>query len=1128
MRSKRTLLLLIIFSGTIFPFFLMQTPAASASWLSQGTKASLGPVGLSCYDPAIGVDSDGVFHYVYTLYVPENNSYDIAYGNNSEGVVQDYKELSLGYATNNTKSDLSIDNNNIYVVWQGKNTSLSGDDYEIYYTNNSGNALKDNVIDITDDEGESTDPSIVVVNDYVFVSYYNSTSDDIRIKTNFGENTLTGSAIDPTSGSGCSNGTLSLWKSPDASEWRVDLGYINSDGTINRTYISNGTTGIEEDFTENEETYTQPNSATDLAIASNEKLAAISYVENNNIFITNSSDVTHNKQITSNTYDEGNLDITLNENNVTAIYFVRNKSADSSVIMSTNNLANYYNQLEPIINKDVVPDSDDGLHISGFDVESFSGEGTFIMYDASVSDGSDYGNFVLYYNSWTSLYNDGSGSYSNYEIYENLQGNIKNTGFLIEGLQFSYNTSSETSFDLKIRLEDTVTNVTWENTTTIDGNGGKDYNITVFQPGDYFIARNPVILYLENASNQQDLIKFELDPTQFSEDEINTTSNTENETLPYYMYQISNEGFEGTLFFYDLEDYAGLDSLIWQRDDDAANGISTGEFHPYRHVDMYKFRMDAGERYNMSLTADGTGSENCRLMIFNSTTQITSPDNALFNRNTSSNNGTYFTLDNNEGEKDYYVVIENLQYGATYDYSFEHHLCPMTADLLSPTNLTYTKESEMEFSWDVNPNEGGVVEPDSEDPYLFQLYDSSMNPKWNSDEDLSDPLNETEKSLNLSLIDELELTDGVYYWSIIIKGENGHNSKEIFHELRLDTEAPDRPNMYTPDTYFEIPQFQVNWTEPSDGPFNVSHYELYRGKTSDFSCTPDKLISVEDTLTKTSYREQNMDTEVYYYKVIAVDHVGQKSEPSDAGRYVVAIAGYPDPAGQNFKVLTGNHLEYQFVDVYDKDTKDPSELFAEFNGRNYQINSYIHFWLSSVSSDAVIPVRGNLYKRESTTTAEQAGTGFELVGKEVDTFPLVTSPDTEYQKVVFDVFLARNFEGKSFNYEMKDTKYFDTFQAVDVVVHSYSTNIDYNQEKMSDINFEYDSAIFVVDKNTGVLIELTIYNSKDDKGYALKLTDTNIPLTTFNFIWIPFIIVGILGIVAAIINQIVKRMERRL
>ena len=70
-------------------------------------------------------------------------------------------------------------------------------------------------------------------------------------------------------------------------------------------------------------------------------------------------------------------------------------------------------------------------------------------------------------------------------------------------------------------------------------------------------------------------------------------------------------------------------------------------------------------------------------------------------------------------------------------------------------------------------------------------------------------------------------------------------------------------------------------------------------------------------------------------------------------------------------------------------------------------------------------------------------------------------------------------------------------------------------------------AIFIVDANTGVLIEMTFYDDRAEKGFSLKLINTNIGLSRIYWWLIPLIIVATLGVIAAIINAIIKKLEKR-
>jgi hypothetical protein len=275
-------------------------------------------------------------------------------------------------------------------------------------------------------------------------------------------------------------------------------------------------------------------------------------------------------------------------------------------------------------------------------------------------------------------------------------------------------------------------------------------------------------------------------------------------------------------------------------------------------------------------------------------------------------------------------------------------------------------------------------------------------------------------------------------------------------------------------------------------------------------------------------------SEVYYFKVIAVDLVGLKSDPSAAAMYVVSIGDYVSPFGQEFKVLPGDILEYQLVDIIDAKNRDPDTLMISFMGMTLQINSLLLFYVQSATDEQIIPVRGEIQRKWRNLTAEQLNLDYETVATGRDLFPFVATADVEYQKNLTELYIQRDLELLSrnevralFQYEQKKTLFFDWFTTTNVVVHTYFKTIDYNKEKLSSISFSYDSFIFVYDANTGVLIEMTQYNYGTDKGFSFKLIHTNVGLTYIAWWIIPLIIATILGIIAAIFNQIVKKLERR-
>ena len=587
-----------------------------------------------------------------------------------------------------------------------------------------------------------------------------------------------------------------------------------------------------------------------------------------------------------------------------------------------------------------------------------------------------------------------------------------------------------------------------------------------------------------------------------------------------------------TLFIYDVADYKDFPDMIWVRDDVEAEIPNTGTLDLDNQVDCYKLRLGAGESYNLSLTATGADSEECRISVFNHTQQITNNGEALWTYDTKTNNGSHFQIWTENQATDFFIVIENLEYGATYDYTLEHIICPLTAELQSPNNAEYINLAQVTFEWELDDPKFDSTDIDR---CILEIWDESNNLKYSTEYDNDATLDGDNSSISIYIFDYILgkpsvnnthklSTDGHYYWQVKFVSNNYQWSKGFLRLFNLDTTNPSVPELYEPDQtdYSRTGDYTVNWSVADDGPvFEIDYYKVYRGKTEDFVCDDYSLLTISPWR-KTEYKEYDMKTETYYYKVIAVDHVGLESLESESARYIVSIGGYVEPFDQDFVVLAGDYVEYQFVDVIDGDLKDPNDLYAEFKGRTFQMNTIIHFWLSQVSADSIIPVRGNFYMKWMNTTAEQLEEGFLLIENNVDMFPLIVSTDTHYQRKIFELFCNRTFTNSTFEHKKSNTWYFDQFSAIDVVVHTFYKNVNYE----ADI-FQNDMAIFVVDARTGVVIEFTFYDDRAEKGFSLKLINTNIGLSRFYWWLIPLIIVSVLGIIAAIINGIVKKLEKR-
>jgi len=1126
----------------------------SASWLGDSQIITRPNSTFDFDEPSICFDENGTMYYLYTQNFALAGLHEIYFGNTSAG-----KELSDTYDLNDlcltggsggiynmsdcNYGDIAYSNGTIHMVWQGIPESAGDHEIAYTYTNNTNGEPLNNIIEISNsaDDGDY-DPTITALdNDTIFIAFYDSTTgtDDVRMSTNFAGGSIT-NLVDPRAGrtGHGTNAKPKLSAFVNETYWRIDLAYIDTSNNIAYNYLEKGDDSL-ADMQGRDATIDVANAITDLDIDSGPDMAAFCFVADEDIWVANSTALGSPKLIENNAITEGDPDVVINDNHIITAFFVRNYTDDNQII-SVDNYATFFDNQDAIITKTQLPDLElgtvTGAHISGLDAELCQGDQVIILYDAREEFNAEFKYHRLFVTGYGNLYNDGDGDYNQYSWEETLGDSIYSKDSIIEGIQISYNVSSGNDVPIKIKLTDMVTNQTWENTTILDGAGGYVQKIRFWNPnGSYFIAQNPFWVEILNGSTMDDLVKIEVDPLLFSNGTANSTSDYENGTVPY-MVHYENTDLHFTIFLFD---YFGEKGTTLRREDNMPpTDFHSDTFDSDNYIDLFKFYMEGGEKYNMSITTTGAGSNNsCRFMIFNDSQQITDPSKAIYNITiNSTNNGTYVPL-SAASSKTYYVVIQNLVYNESYSYTFDYRVCPFRAKLISPSSNEYVNANFWNFEWDEHDDEGSSLNIHHYDLLTF------------ADDDLVNPI---VKEYGLTTKNQtIEITDitgghsypsyvhsqGVHYMNVTIYTDDGQISDPSTHVFNLDFFPPESPVVSPGIGKYSVGEYWVNWTIPDDNPteFDVDYYELYRGYSRDFTCDPSTRLGF-DFYFNTTY-EYGLDSDVYYYKVIAVDHVGLKSPPSecvgDYGRYVVSLSGFVDPQYQTFSVLPGDFLEYQIVDIIDEGNKDPNALFTTFMGRTFQLNTLLHYYITFADADEVIPVEGTMYRKWMNTTSIQQNAEFELLGTGIDLFPLVTSSNITYQGQIFDLFLARQFGIELstvrtvFENNTRESWYFDSFQALEVIVHTYTKAINYDKEEIADINFLYDSAIFVVDKNSGVLIEMTIYDYTTEKGFSIKLVDTNIGLTSFDWWWLPFLIIGFLGIIAALINQIVKKMERR-
>lgn len=866
------------------------------------------------------------------------------------------------------------------------------------------------------------------------------------------------------------------------------------------------------------------------SIDSNERMAAISYHDatDDHIYIANTTKSTISTQITQNNNDRQESKVIINDNDIITVFWIQNSSSSTPAnvtIESADNYGNYFKNISTIISKEQFSSK---IDIRYFDAEICQGEGVFLIYSAREFDkltGKYEQNNILYISAYGHIYNDGT-RYNTYSWSDDLGGIAASEAYVIEAIQISYNTSVGRDLNLTLRLTDSNTGDSWIYISKFNGSGGNDYTTRFYREnGDYFVAYNKfkIELFITNPDGIQELVKIELDPLELAKNEVNYSSNVDGEdnTFAYTINDFSS-GFEFTVFRFDNARHNQLLTRSYTKDNPKTIGILDDE----NYVDFYKFELTQGETYNMSLNIDKNGDK-VKLLIYNSTPVITSEESAVKIYSMNSWNGKSFLLTHSKTNPQiYFIAIIKYNETAGLNYTFNYRVCPLAARLITPSG-TYlgadpiTNKVSYIFKWDLNDDES-LFDDNDIDYYNFKIFNEEGVLRYSRG-------NYPNKTLNITLTNtyNLKLPDGIYKWQVVIVTKQnqrsfGNLTESIFY---IDTKKPDAPVLDQPETYFKVNTFKVSWSKASDDIFSVHHYELYSSTEKYFEVSSSTLV--DNNILFTSKIESSKDTGAYYYKVVAVDNVGLKSDPSNIAEYVVSLFGHVEAFG-NYQVLEGDYIEYKVTDVSEENVYDPNDLYATLNGERFQMNSLFRYYISEINKENFLPVKGHLYKKWMNVTAQQLKTEYLLLTRYADVAPFVTTDNTTHQFKVFNLSLTRQFgESIDFEYDLRKSVFQDTFRSIDVYVHTFYLNMTF-ANKTSDTDVEYHQAIYVVDANKGVLIKTTFYNERANFGYSIKLVNTNIGLSEKNTWWItPFLIIATLGIIAAILNQIKNALERR-
>ena len=1118
MSKRKTLIRILILANIIIPIFTILVSSASASWLAKSTEI-FSPT-LKSIDPAMYVDPvSKKMHYSFTIKTAISS--DIAYIHNLDGETvmkfgyDDFTNPTYTTPNNYTycgHSDIYVYNGTVHIVFEAilKGQSV----FNIFYTNNSGPSLNfsQNIVNVTGSAiYDSLYPSIVGVNNTIWIAYERetATTKEIFMKTNNGTNYYNESGteflVDPVAG-GVDNSRPKLHLFKDENNYRIDLVFMR-DGNL---YGCNTSNGHMPDLNSLAFTIDDTDPIVDFDYDANAELISLGYVgwdTDGEIYARNvtSGGLSAADRFTTNAVNDGNPDVVIDNSNNTHVYYTRNASATDAKLYVRDNHDTPFNVEEELIGYEELPNTDiknNVIMIYNFDVD-IADDAIFVIYAANYERiGVGFTEPHFYTFGYHLFYNYGNDDYQTFSYYEPAIGE-----YIVESLVLNYDLSGP-DWNVTFKFTDLISNATWENNTILPAAGGEQQRIRFYSPDNYFITKNNYTFEILNGSTGNGLLKMDFDPTAI---EAYQTYNLTSPAFPngtHFNYTL----FEDFLYFFiefefkpinpftSVPCYAG--GYI-----DGELGLQGGGFDSTNYADLFKFNMIEGDLYNFSYWAN---TSDINLYFFNDSIQVTKPGYAILNYTSNSTQTQYITFICNETGK-YYAFLEDTSFNADSIYYLNYSIAPKAPILYTPADNSYSNSTLIECQWRINPND------EVSDIGGFKIFISDVptfaSHIW---------VRQDEDQWLYSIIGDYKyyhyffiIPGNVkYYWRVQAHDKDGNYGLPSDRSVNIDTVAPQAPVLQEPEGVFLSNYVTLNWSEPSDSPFTVQYYNVYVSNSRNGVYTK---ISTDTYVTHERYTDANKLSDKYYYKVSAVDHVGYESPLSNSIEAIVAIGGWVNARYQHFSVHPGNYFEYQIIDVINKEEADPQKHFISFNDYTFQRNAILHFYIENVNVTDVFPVSGRWYQRPINETTiypryipvDEANANF---------IPMITSSNTTYQKTICDWFVAKLFT-VGFNYTMKNTTFIYGGLVREVVVHSYIGTID--------IADKFSSVMFVYDKYTGILIEMTVYDKYDDDGYTIKLIYSSYPLATSVLIWNSvFFIIG-LCIIAAIVNQIIKRLEKR-
>lgn len=1100
-RIKKNLRLLFLITLFLTPFIMVLLPSASAQWLDLDQVTETYSTTES--NPSIAINEvDNTMWFSYTLKVGSGDYQSIYLGNNTEpisgeegnvlGIPNFYSsmiwvdELFPGTVIFNDYSQVAVNGytNEVWVVYQGQIDGESDNEIFLFYYNGT---YKDTVR-LTNDALDDTRPDVVALN--------NGKARVVWVKENGGEKSIFYATVDKDGIDG-SVSSFGTFDGVDQTDPVLDKTVYDSEEIIHLAYI-NGTDLMYDNTTAtgsfNAEVVQGSLSLDNISLDASGDYVMISYSESGNVGYHASNDRgetfgdSDTSLVTEGTDEITDIDCYITDFGAKEIVYTR---LTSSAQWNTYSANTYTTGGGWTTDELLLGGTDNNRNFQS--VVDYNNNTVVGLYAKSIKSAT-WETPDLYSFGYELFYKKSASEYHEFE----LLNESPNGNYLIEGLEIYYN-GSDADLDLNVTYKDRSSGLTYSNLTTILPQGSQNKYLW-WHPGSYMVSQG---------HNYDLTIKFDASGNEVLQIPITPAELAVSHSGSYvYTYNLSSDNYpDGKNCPYEIDiriafDFSG--KFI-----KTSEGSTLGTFDTDNYADFGIIRMNKDDWYNFTFQTDVPGAN---AYLFPASTQLFDPDNAIYTWNhtlagkTTKNNYQCTSTGN------YYVLIENREYESTVDYYFEYQRAPRNITLSSPAN-------NIVYNWDTTKFTTLKWTRDSADTDL-KYYKIQISDQENFGNIID------EQTFVAALTSQYTFTNTEsekwFYWRVKATDNDG-NTGEYDQEWRFsfDSVTPDAPTFDQSELFFTQQSFDIEWNEPSDGIYEVTYYNVYRSLDPDFTPGPNTMITDPGDVRNPEIQQDLERNDRYYYYVEAVDQVGHTSDLSEKLTVTYSFGGAVDASYQTdgFQAQVGDILEYEITWVESDDLDGYNNPQMTYRNKKFIAGTKFHFWLQDVDIKDVLPVRGDWYSYAANTSARAY---YYLEEDDLDLTMFVTNKNETYQELVYNLTITKLLPDYTLGSDLSLTKYYSTWndewnKVRSVVCYTYATEPESDRGQTS--------VTFVLDIDTGVLLEMILYNKNTDYGYSMRLITTTANLSTSGWSWAPIAVPLFIGAVAAVVYAVLKKLE---